>query len=129
MSVWWREHRLKLLGALLAVVIAGYGWVLLNIQHDNARQDGIDRARTEQVEDILAQVADILARIDASRVDASLESCQRGNDLRRDLRESVAELASNVGIINYFAERFADIDCSTVVPATQPTISPTTEEP
>jgi hypothetical protein len=110
--IWWREHRLKLGGVAAAVVIAAYGWVLLDIQTDNTRQDGVDQGH-------VSDLAEVVVRLEEER----RVSCAYGNELRDNIREFIGAFASNPAVIEQAAIDFADRPCPSI-----PTPTTTTPE-
>jgi glucose-6-phosphate-specific signal transduction histidine kinase len=115
---WWREHRLKVGGFVLAATITWYGWVLFDVVHANSRQDLVDRNRTEQVKGINDQLADTVTKLEEER----RVSCAYGNELRDNIRQFITALATNPAVIDQAEVDFADRVCPTI-----PT--PTTEAP
>jgi hypothetical protein len=130
MRAWVRDHRLAIGGVLLAFAVAAVIGVLLAITSntnrlatENARQDEIDRARTEQLEEITDQLADVITQLDEERQ----VSCAYGNGLRRSIREFIADSTTNPVLIARTNTQFADRTCPSI-PTPIPTTVPT-EEP
>jgi hypothetical protein len=108
---WLRDHRYKIGGAVIAVIVTFYAWVLLDIVSDNARQDTVDQAH-------VSDLAEVVVRLEDER----RVSCAYGNELRANIREFITDLATNPAVIAKANEDFAARPCPSI-----PT--PTTGEP
>jgi hypothetical protein len=116
-----REHRFAVGFVLFAACVALLCAVLLSVIRDNARQDNVDRTRTDQVDAIVADIADVVIRLEEER----RVSCSYGNELRSDIRDFINALATNQEAVERANEEFAERPC----PPIQTLTPPTTEEP
>jgi hypothetical protein len=118
---WIWGHRFTLGAVLIVLCVTGFGLVLTREVGRNESQDRVDRARTEQVDEIVSELADVIVRLDEERV----MSCAYGNEIRRNIRDFVDDLTDNPAVLEKVAIQFAERDCPAIP---SPTTS-TTETP